>query len=63
MNMEVSKWAGDVMVTNHLQAPYSVYFTQNHTIVRGPGRRQEESYDFLSIFYAVYGARWSLGST
>ena len=45
MNMEVSKWAGDVMVTNHLQAPYSVYFTQNHTIVRRPGRRQEESYD------------------
>ena len=42
------------MVTNHLRAPYGVYLTKK--IVRfygartAPGRRQEKSYDFLSIF-------------
>jgi len=41
------------MVTNHLRAPYGVYFTK---IVRfygartAPGRRQEESYDFYHVF-------------
>ena len=26
----------NAMVTNHLQAPYGVYFTKNHTILRRP---------------------------
>jgi len=42
-----------VMVTNHLRAPYGVYFTKNARFYgarTAPGRRQEESYDFLSIF-------------
>ena len=32
------------MVTNHLRAPYGVYFTKNRRIMV-PGRRQQESYD------------------
>jgi len=38
------------MVTNHLWAPYSVYFTKNHTILRRPaGGRKNRTifYQFL----------------
>ena len=36
------------MVTNHLRAPYGVYFTKKKSYdSTAPGRRQEESCDFL----------------
>jgi len=35
------------MVTNHLRAPYGVYFTQNRTILRRPagGRKNRTIFD------------------
>ena len=44
------------MVTNHLRAPYGVYFTKHRTILRRPygaHRRQKESYDFFINFLDI----------
>jgi len=38
------------MVTNHLRAPCGIFFTKKSYDSTAPGRRQEESYYFLSIF-------------
>jgi len=38
------------MVTNHLLAPYSVYFTKKTYDSTAHGRRQEELYNIRSFF-------------
>jgi len=44
---------GNAMVTNHLRAPYGVYFTKNRTILRRPYGAQPAAgriVRFLNIF-------------
>jgi len=61
------------MVTNHLRAPYGVYFTKNRTILRRPagGRKNRTIFDhFLDIvrcpvkfryYLKFHGARTAFG--
>jgi len=41
------------MVTNHLRAPYGVYFPKQSYDSTAPGRRQEESYVFFVNFLDI----------